>query len=404
MPSKEDVIAQLIAFWGFSCPKSGSFYICPDMKHEFLGCCSVNPCTEERNGVCPDADLQVATFSSDKWENLQAQSCDVVIQEAAWYTCTGTTPPFMGCCTWNSCQHGGCPDDKLRPAVLNKIAGEEWKRTYLLNPNGSGISYDNITKTEPSSSSSASSTSEPTSSSTNQPINDLDKSGGLSTGAIAGIAVGGVIAVLIIVAGIMWKCGWFPRKKKEEEIKQEADVPGAAMSHMSPMTPMAQQAYPHQGPHGYGYADESGRSVMSSPSTGYIRVSQHADSYVSGLTAPGSQYGVSPALSKGGLHSQHASPDLKQHGFDPKYGYNGYNDYQNNGLGLGTVAELPVTDQHFGAQELPAGNHPGYEMDAGAVQPPPAQNQQPQDPSAQEGDRQDTNGEQTTQRGEERRN
>lgn len=128
---------------------------------------------------------------------------------------------------------------------------------------------------------------------------------------------------------------------------------------------------------------------------------------MSGLTAPGSQYGVSPALSKAGLHSQHASPDLKQHGFDSKYGfngYNGYNDYQNNGLGLGTVAELPVVDHHFGAQELPAGDHPGYEMDAGAAQPSPAQNQQPQDLGPQEGNRQDANQEQATQHGEERRN
>lgn len=267
MPSKEDVISQLIAFWGFSCPKSGSFYICPDMKHEFLGCCSVDPCTEERNGVCPDANLQVASFSSDKWENLPAQSCDVASQEALFYTCAAITPPFIGCCASNPCRNNGCPEGKLRPAVLNKIAGEEWKRTYLLNPNGSGISY-NSTKTQPSSSSSSpTSTSEPTSSSTNEP----DSSGGLSTGAIAGIAVGAVIAVLIIVAGILWKCGWFHGKKKEEENKQEADLPGAAMSHAGPMGPMSQHAYPHQGHQGYGYTDESGQSVMGSPSTGYIR-------------------------------------------------------------------------------------------------------------------------------------
>lgn len=270
MASSAEVISQLTAYWGFSCPKGGAFYICPEKKHEFLGCCTVNPCTEERSGVCPDDQLEAATFSIAKYDILPAQGCDVSIQEALFYTCNGSSPPFMGCCASNPC-NAGCPQDKLRPAVLNNLPGEWTKRDYLLNPNGSGISY-NRTKTEPSSS--ASSTSEPTSSSTNQPnssTNDLDRSGGLSTGAIAGIAVGAVIAVLVIVAGIMWKCGWFPRKKKAEENKQEADVPGAAMSHMSPMTPMTQQAYPHQGQQGYGYADESGRSVMSSPSTGYIR-------------------------------------------------------------------------------------------------------------------------------------
>ncbi|KAJ4379494.1 hypothetical protein N0V85_008843 [Neurospora sp. IMI 360204] len=268
--------------------------------------------------------------------------------------------------------------EKLRPATLSSKPGDWWNRDQVLNPTGADISY-NKTKAETTT--------------TTTSKND----GGLSTGAIAGIAVGAVIAVLIIVAGILWKCGWFPRKKKEEGNKQEGDVPGAAMSHTSPMTPMAQQAYPHQGHQGYGYADESGRSVMSSPSTGYIR-----DSYVSGLTAPGSQYGpLSPTLSKAGLHSQHASPNLKQEGFDQKYGYNGY---QNNGLGLGTVSELPVTDQHFGAQELPAGDYPGFEMDAGAVQPPQEQNQQQQHVGPQEGDRQDVNQEHATQRGEERRN
>lgn len=388
MASTEEVISRLISYWGFSCPKGGGFYICPESKSEFLGCCSVDPCTEERGGVCPDDELSPATFAYSKYDILPAQGCAVSTKEALFYTCQDATPPLMACCVSNPC-NAGCPPDKLRAAVLNNLEGEWAKRDYLLNPNGSGISY-NRTKAAASSISSTivTSTSEPTSS-TNEP----DSNGGLSTGAIAGIAVGAVIAVLIIVAGILWKCGWFPRKRKAEEDKQEADVPGAAMSHAGPMSPMSQHAYPHQGHQGYGYADESGRSVMSSPSTGYIR-----DSYMSGLTAPGSQYGpLSPALSKAGLHSQHASPNLPQEGFDQKYGYNGYNGYQNNGLGLDTVSELPVTDQHFSAQELPAENYPGFEMDAGPI--PPAQEQQTQrrqPADLKEGDRQDANQEQAT--------
>ncbi|EGO52063.1 hypothetical protein NEUTE1DRAFT_149678 [Neurospora tetrasperma FGSC 2508] len=396
MASSAEVISQLIAYWGFSCPKDGSFYICPEMKHEFLGCCTVDPCTEERNGVCPDDELQVASFSSAKYKLLPGQSCDVSIQEAVFYTCANAAPPFMGCCADNPC-NAGCPKDKLRPTVLNKFPGEEWKRDYILNPAGTGISY-NSTKTKPESPSSSSSSTEP------KPEPPSSSTRGLSTGAIAGIAVGAVIAVLIIVAGILWKCGWFPRKKKEGDV-QEGDVPGAAMSQMGPMTPMGQQAYLHQGHQGYGYVDESGRSVMSSPSTGYMRVSQNADSYVSGLTATGSQYGpLSPALSKAGFQSQHTSPNLGHEGFDQKYGYNAFTGYQNNGLGLDTVSELPVADHHFGAQELPAGNHPGFEMDAGTVQRPQEQNQPQQHVGHQEGDRQDVNQEQATLHGDEMRN
>ncbi|KAK3395325.1 hypothetical protein B0T20DRAFT_31578 [Sordaria brevicollis] len=392
---------ELIGYFGFSCPAGGSYYMCVDSKVEFIGCCTVNPCTEERGGVCPDERLRVATFSSAKYEEIPAQMCAVVTTEALWYTCNGTTPPFLGCCVTNPCRNGNCPTDDLRPAILNNNASDPWPRTQLLNPKGSGVSYGG-SKTDPSSSSS-SSASEPTSSSTNQPANDTntsESSGGLSTGAIAGIAVGAVLAILLIVAGLVWKCGWFPRKKKAEATKQEADLPGAAMSHAGPMSPMSQHAYPHQGHQGYGYADESGRSVMSSPSTGYIR-----DSYVSGLTAPGSQHGpISPALSKAGLHSQHASPNLRQDGFDQKFGYNGYNGgYQNNGLGLDTVSELPVTDQHHGAQELPAGNYPGFEMDAGAVQPPQEQ-KLPQGPvSQQEGHQNQVKQEQDTQNDEPKR-
>lgn len=270
MASTDDVIAQLIAYWGFSCPKGGSFYICPDMEQEFLGCCSVDPCTKERNGVCPDDNLRPGSFSSDKWGLLPAQGCSVSKEEAVFFTCRDATPTFIGCCaTGNIPCNAGCPQDKLRQSVLNNLPFEGESRRYLLNPNGSGISYDRAKAAANGTASTSSSTTQPTSSSTTQP--DPNGSGGLSTGAIAGIAVGAVLAGLIIVAAIMWKCGWFPRKKKEEEIKQEVDVPGAAMSHMSPMTPMAQQAYPHQGHQGYGYADETGRSVMSSPSTGYIR-------------------------------------------------------------------------------------------------------------------------------------
>lgn len=270
------VIQALIGYYGLSCPVGGSAYICPDFTTEFVGCCTVNPCTKERDGVCPDDKLRTATFSSTRYQEIEAQACSVVPEEAKWYTCTGPKPPFLGCCASNPCPtETGCPADDLRPAVLNNFAEHPgpWNRHQFLNPTGSGISYDN-SKAETNSTSTSTSTSEPTGSSTNQPVSNTDSpngSGGLSTGAIAGIAVGAVLAGLVILAAIMWKCGWFPRKKKVEENKQEADVPGAAMSHAGPMSPMAQQAYPHQGPQGYGYADESGRSVMSSPSTGYIR-------------------------------------------------------------------------------------------------------------------------------------
>ena len=289
MATTQEVINQLIGYWGFTCQSGGRPYICPDMKHEFIGCCTVDPCTEERNGVCPDDNLRSTSFNIDLIGVLEAQGCDVSSSEALWYTCDykpeTNVASFAGCCALPTipCHNStiGCPAEDLRPAVLNNLG--EWEhRDNLLNPHGSGISYNKTKAALISISSSisstisptSSSTSDPTSSSTNQPANsanDLNKSSGLSTGAIAGIAVGAVLAVLIIVAGILWKCGCFSKKKKAEETNQGADVPGAAMSHTGPMSPMAQQAYPQQGHPGYGYTDESGRSVISSPSTAYNR-------------------------------------------------------------------------------------------------------------------------------------
>ncbi|KAK1778162.1 hypothetical protein QBC45DRAFT_170043 [Copromyces sp. CBS 386.78] len=263
MPVSSDVYR----YFGFSCPRAGNFYICSDSPVEFFGCCSIDPCTEAAGGFCPDDKVEYASFSADKWYEIPGQQC-FRPNEGVWWACRQINTPFLGCCTTNPCAEEGCPLENIRPAILSN---QTYEHDQILYPKGSGI------VPQPSETRAGD-----------------GGDGGLSKGAIAGIAVGAVIAALIIFAGIMWKCGWLPGKKKDDG-NQEAEAP-----------------------QGWGYMDETG------------------------------------------------------HGFDPTYGYSGYH---NNGLGLGTVSEVPVSES---AHELPAGNYPSIEMDAGpgAVPTPQGENKQ----------------------------
>ncbi|KAG7149052.1 hypothetical protein HYQ46_002055 [Verticillium longisporum] len=143
---------------GLSCPEGGHFYICEGDATEFIGCCNSNPCGDN-DGNCPTSDLRVSSFSSDRYANIPAQSCDDARGARIWWTCRDNKPPFLGCCASNPCGEG-CPQDHLIAAVLGG-------------------------------------------------------SSGLSSGAIAGIAIGAAAGIAIL-AVIIWACFRRARKSREE--------------------------------------------------------------------------------------------------------------------------------------------------------------------------------------------
>ncbi|KAK1764272.1 hypothetical protein QBC33DRAFT_595597 [Phialemonium atrogriseum] len=167
---------------GLSCPSGGTIYICQDSDIEFLGCCTVDPCTGG-SGVCPGSDLRNSSFSFDHYEDIPAQSCR--------------------CCSVNPCNTGACPEGDLYPAELSSNSAA---RGMFLT---SATSTSTPSNTKPASSATSSNT-------------EVSAGGSrisLSPGAIAGIAVGTAVLVLAIVVGCVYtfKRGRYSSRKKDRE-------------------------------------------------------------------------------------------------------------------------------------------------------------------------------------------
>ncbi|KAK8057819.1 hypothetical protein PG996_011756 [Apiospora saccharicola] len=172
--------------FGLSCSFGGTFYICQDSPTQFLGCCNINPCGDNE-GICPPSSLLNSTFSKDRYDETMPEAC--VDEESLWYTCSGTVPPFMGCCRSNPCIEGRCLPGNFTAAKLSSDLKDA--APFLTT----------------ASSSSSSPTSSPTASSTTSPTpaaSSDSNSKSLPVGAIVGIVIGAVLAIAII-AFLIWR-------------------------------------------------------------------------------------------------------------------------------------------------------------------------------------------------------
>ncbi|EEU41987.1 uncharacterized protein NECHADRAFT_50718 [Fusarium vanettenii 77-13-4] len=66
--------AALIKELGLTCPRGGDFYVCDKAKVQFIGCCAIDPC--DNDGICPEDQLVLSSFTKAKYDNLPPQSCD----------------------------------------------------------------------------------------------------------------------------------------------------------------------------------------------------------------------------------------------------------------------------------------------------------------------------------------
>lgn len=176
----------MVSTLGLSCPSGGAFYICDKSAQEFIGCCTSDPCADG-SGHCPKDNLRSSSFSGDKYADVPAQECTGNNETARWYTCMATLPPFLGCCSGNPCATGACLANELEAARLSPDSAARAAFLALETP------------TQPAS---------------------ADNGGSgmtLPAGAIWGIAIGGLVFVLAIVAVVVYKCGWYARKRKERE-------------------------------------------------------------------------------------------------------------------------------------------------------------------------------------------
>ncbi|KAK4167845.1 hypothetical protein QBC43DRAFT_361455 [Cladorrhinum sp. PSN259] len=187
---------------GASCPGGGKFFVCQNSRIWFLGCCMSDPCTSEREGVCPQADLRTTSFSKTSYDLIKPQQCVDPDSETKWYTCSGTIPPFMGCCKTDPCKNPDiCPASKLSAARLSDKL--DYRQVFLTSQTQS--SAPSSTRTTATSSPTQTltdanpSTTPPSTTPSNTPLDEVNKSGGLSTGAIVGIAVGGAVVFLALI-------------------------------------------------------------------------------------------------------------------------------------------------------------------------------------------------------------
>ena len=174
--------------FGLSCPYGGTFYICKDAKSKFLGCCTEDPCVDG-TGYCPQSALRYSSYSQDSYRSIPPENCVAPHNESTWYTCSGAVPPFMGCCASNPCTEDGCPVEDLLAARVD----------------------DDPTNAAPFLSST----------STSDASSGDGDSGGLSTGAIVGIAIGSALAVLIVV-GILFFIYKRREKRRRDELAAKA--------------------------------------------------------------------------------------------------------------------------------------------------------------------------------------
>ena len=94
-----------------SCPSGGTFYACQSGTN-FVGCCN----SEASSNGCSDGNLEPASFNTAYYGQFKDQECPT---GSRWYTCTGTKPPFMGCCKSNPCSNDGCPAGDLTAGFLS---------------------------------------------------------------------------------------------------------------------------------------------------------------------------------------------------------------------------------------------------------------------------------------------
>ncbi|KAI0514573.1 hypothetical protein F5B22DRAFT_233200 [Xylaria bambusicola] len=196
--------------FGLTCPVDGKFHICQKSSTKFIGCCKVDPCTSELDGVCPDSELFVASYSAASGVMFLKQDCADPLN-GSWYTCDNARPPFLGCCKNNPCNNG-CLDGNLVAAALSN---DPRNASQLMLP-------DTTTTTTTGTISSSSSSSTTGTAVLPKGTESSSSSDGARAGMIAGISVAGVVILLLVIAAYLWV-------KRRERARQESEYePGLA--------------------------------------------------------------------------------------------------------------------------------------------------------------------------------
>ncbi|KAM0261489.1 hypothetical protein ACHAQJ_002170 [Trichoderma viride] len=205
---------------GLECPESSLFYICEDQPTRFVGCCTIDPCSEN-DGICPDGDVQPASFSPDAYDQILAQEC--LDPGFLWYTCRDSSPPFLGCCSQMACEANGCPVDKVGGASLS--SNPKQAAPFLFSGSTTRSTSSTTTWTTSTTINGPVSTTASTSVSTNQSAAPQQSTQpppsahtGLSKGAIGGIAAAAAAAGVCILAFVVFWALRNARLRKKQSV------------------------------------------------------------------------------------------------------------------------------------------------------------------------------------------
>ncbi|KAJ3563251.1 hypothetical protein NPX13_g8267 [Xylaria arbuscula] len=190
--------------FGLTCPVNGHFYICQDSSTKFIGCCNVDPCTQELDGECPESQLYNSSYSASSGVQFLPQGCADYSNGSNWYTCDHAVPPFLGCCLNNPC-NDGCLEGNLVAATLSD---DPENASQLIVPDTTAT-----TATSPTSSGTGSSMM-PAGTGSSNPSPSSDN--GSRAGLIAGVSVAGVVVLLLVIAAYLWY-------RRRERARQKSD-------------------------------------------------------------------------------------------------------------------------------------------------------------------------------------
>lgn len=162
----------------FYCPSGGEWYFCFGSQINFLGCCTTNPCSN--NSSCPLGNLRPAGFNADLFGILRDADCTA----GPFFTCAAE-PTFIGCCKSNPCNTGGgCPETNLSAASWDL---ENWSPI-------SWLPYLNVGGARPGAAYIASAPNLTHAAPVWNPRSNMR----LSPGAMAGIIISSMVALLIL--------------------------------------------------------------------------------------------------------------------------------------------------------------------------------------------------------------
>ena len=184
-----------------SYPLNVTFYAC-DFGESFLGCCENGNAVDICTHGCPKDNLLPASFEKEYYSYITMAACT----SGDWWSCTNTSPPFLGCCLSNPCLDG-CPPIDLTAAIFSQ------------NQTGSPL-YSAILDATAANSSTKSASTSNAASATLVPIAGAAHSATTSPSSIhkrsTTFIVGGVVGSIVILGAILMGMLVFYRRLKSQ--------------------------------------------------------------------------------------------------------------------------------------------------------------------------------------------